>query len=191
MAWTYSLTIIQISTKYNFRTQSSIVQVIRIVPKEGTIERNHKSITKVTLSEDDPNSDSSNVHQDLKCVSKRRDFTNKLSSDSILNERKFNLMKSTIKKIINDKESALKENTALKMYKHNVHNLRKENARLTKEIKKLQRMHKVESDSDDDIRYSPDGTDTDNEADLDGVRIRVCIPTEKVGPEVLVEGSVR
>ena len=46
------MTIIQISIKYNFRTQSSIVQVIRIVPKEGTIERNHKSITKVTLSVD-------------------------------------------------------------------------------------------------------------------------------------------
>ena len=100
-------------------------------------------------------------------------------------------MKSTIKKIIDDKESALKENTALKMYKHNVHNLRKENARLTKEIKKLQRMHKVESDSDDDIRYSPDGTDTDNEADSFGVQNRFSIPTEKVGPEVLVEGSVR
>ena len=100
-------------------------------------------------------------------------------------------MKSTIKKIIDDKESALKENTALKMYKHNVHNLRKENARLTKEIKKLQRMYKVESDSDNDVRYSPDGTDTDNEADSDGVEIRVNIPNEKVGTEVLVEGSVR
>ena len=155
------------------------------MPKEGTIERKHKNITKVNLADDYSASENTfesiNELKDHDCYSKRKEVSNKTSSNSILNQEHFDLMKSTITQIVNDKESALKENIALKMYKHSVENLKKENARLMKEIRKLQEMHKVSDASDDDVRYSPDGTDDDADADSDAVKNRSSkVPTEKV-----------
>ena len=127
------------------RTQSSNVQIIKIIQKEGSPwVRDHRNVTKVTLGEG-----LKKRHNSAVSSTKLNDI-NKTDDD-------LESMKESIMKMVEDKNTVMKENNTLKRYKQSVESLVRENHQLKQEILRLKRLSQgedVNNNSDDEKKLN-------------------------------------
>ena len=121
------------------RTQSSNVQIIKIIqPGDArTVGRNHRNISKVTLASEPSERPGllRKRYNSVACSSSVNVTTIKSCNEN--NDKMVEEMKTSIMKMMEDKETIMRENSTLRRYKESVESLSEENARLKQELSKL------------------------------------------------------
>ena len=132
------------------------MQIIKIIqPGDAkTVGRNHRNISKVTLASPD---DKPGLKKRYNSVASTVNVTT-IKNCNETADRRVEEMKTSIMKMMEDKETVMRENTTLRRYKENVESLSKENARLKQELSKLRSLvdgcHEVNNNELPDVNLS-------------------------------------